>query len=626
MSIIRIKRTIILGIFCIFGVGVAQIATIETFAQEEPIDNLATNSSESISTQSAVTTSDPTLPIEELELLLKPLTKAELEVEVSAWLGLLQQKVSEVSQAELVVQRKNQELQQTKETVKALDRAQQELEKETEADRDQTSSDTEPSKIEEALEEVEQELNEAAELEAKTETDEELKSVMEDVDRDSEEQTSEDDPDDTDDTVAADIQEELKGVDAEEIDSDQAQTAKDQLETVEEKLESGVAEKKEVKKNVLIELTNLRNEQAALAERCRLVIDKLEKKGGTVDIYRKYVDAVSEIQVDISDTEGFWITATEWFNSEDGGRRWLINTEKSLAIFCGFVFLGWLLANKIYEFIHNRYLVPAVASITRKSDNPMLPVLKTTLKLSIWIIAIVLGLSSAGFEVSTILTGLGIGGFAFALAAQTTISNILGGVTILLQNKIAIGQRIEVDGIKAKVREISLRTTTLVELDYDYEIVVPNQKFINGSVSYIDSRPHYAVYETIHLHHSSSLEKLQLALNLIKEVASQNEYIKGARPSFDKLNEYSFDLKFVYWIKKWQPEEQDIFPNDLWKIYTVKSQMNLEMMRLFETNGLKLALPIKLNQVPETHRMGIFEVSENSNSQLIDANEPSLDE
>jgi small-conductance mechanosensitive channel len=108
-----------------------------------------------------------------------------------------------------------------------------------------------------------------------------------------------------------------------------------------------------------------------------------------------------------------------------------------------------------------------------------------------------------------------------------------------------------------------------------------------------------------------SSEKIELALELIKEIASKNDYIKGARPSLDKINDYSFDLKFVYWIKKWLPEEKDIFPNDLWKMYTVKSQMNLAIMREFEKNNIKLALPIKLNQTPseiQTNRKGIFDL------------------
>ena len=80
----------------------------------------------------AVTTADPTIPIEELELLLKPFTKDELDGEAQGWMSLLKTKVKELSDAEIAVKRKNRELEQTKEAVDALEDAKKALEEGTE--------------------------------------------------------------------------------------------------------------------------------------------------------------------------------------------------------------------------------------------------------------------------------------------------------------------------------------------------------------------------------------------------------------------------------------------------------------------------------------------------------------
>lgn len=154
-----------------------------------------------------------------------------------------------------------------------------------------------------------------------------------------------------------------------------------------------------------------------------------------------------------------------------------------------------------------------------------------------------------------------------------------------------------------------MRTTTLVNLDYDYQVVIPNSKFLQQVVNYIDSRPHYAIYKTLHLHPTSTFEQIPLAIDLIQKVAAENDYIKGVRPVFSDFNDYAFDIKLVFWIKKWRPEEKDVFPNDLWKISMVRSQMNLGILQQFETYDLKLALPIQLKELPQTFRHGVFSLS-----------------
>ena len=73
-----------------------------------------------------VTISDPAIPVDELELLVKPLTADELFVEADAWLGLLKAKVAEISQAEIEVKKKHKEIKQS-EVKQSIDEAKQAL-------------------------------------------------------------------------------------------------------------------------------------------------------------------------------------------------------------------------------------------------------------------------------------------------------------------------------------------------------------------------------------------------------------------------------------------------------------------------------------------------------------------
>ena len=92
------------------------------------------------------------------------------------------------------------------------------------------------------------------------------------------------------------------------------------------------------------------------------------------------------------------------------------------------------------------------------------------------------------------------------------------------------------------------------ELEYDYEIVVPNRKFLQEMVSYIDTRPYYSVYEKLYLHPQNPRENIEKALTLIQQAAADNDYIKGARPSFNDYGDYAFEIKLgashLGWFKK----------------------------------------------------------------------------
>ena len=368
-----------------------------------------------------------------------------------------------------------------------------------------------------------------------------------------------------------------------------------------EQIEEETGDLEKLKNQRVAKVIELQSDRTAIADRFKVVLDELDKKGGDSASYRTYIEASDGIVIDFKDIESFGILLVNWIKSEEGGLRLFVTLGRTLGTVIGFFLFG-LIADRLYNLIHHRVLPPLI-------EAQVLPILQTVSKITLWAVVIVLCLSNIGLEVSAILTGFGIGGLAIALAAQDTLSNILGGFTLLLQGKVTLGQRVEITGIKAKIQEIGLRTTTLIDLDYDYQVVIPNSKFLQQVVNYIDSRPHYAIYETLHLNSTTTFEQIPLAIDLIKQVATDNAYIKGARPVFSDFSDCAFDIKLVFWIKKWEQEEKDLFPNDLWKISMVRSQMNLGILQQFEAHGLKLALPIQLKELPQTHQDGVFSVS-----------------
>ncbi|MEM8604163.1 MAG: mechanosensitive ion channel domain-containing protein [Cyanobacteria bacterium P01_H01_bin.121] len=259
---------------------------------------------------------------------------------------------------------------------------------------------------------------------------------------------------------------------------------------------------------------------------------------------------------------------------------------------------GWLLS-RLYAIIHDDLLVPIAGRTKSDLDDQILPILKRTIQFAIWFLTGIIGLNNAGIDVGAVLASLGIGGVAFALASQDTISNLFGGITILLQRKVKIGDLVEFEGARATIKEIGLRTTTLQDFSYEHDIIVPNQKLIQDSICNINARSVYWTYELLHLHYQSSPEDIKKALSILRFVTVHHPQTTPGNFIFDRFGDYAFDLRFSYEIRKLNTDEQGLFISETNKIGVIRSQVNLSILKLFRKHNIRLALPVQM-RIPTT--------------------------
>ena len=143
---------------------------------------------------------------------------------------------------------------------------------------------------------------------------------------------------------------------------------------------------------------------------------------------------------------------------------------------------------------HLRCISPELYNPTNKGNGTqfwgqILPLIRTIIKLIIWSLGLLIGLKNAGFDVGAMLAGLGIGGLAFALAAQDTVSNMFGGITIFLQRPFKVDDLIMFEGKEMIVKEIGLRATRLTDESYGHTIYIPNSMFTGGIITNISAEP-----------------------------------------------------------------------------------------------------------------------------------------
>ena len=216
--------------------------------------------------------------------------------------------------------------------------------------------------------------------------------------------------------------------------------------------------------------------------------------------------------------------------------------------------------------------------------NKMMPIIKRTILVIVWLIGIVMALSNVGVNISALLGTLGIGGIAFALAAQDTVKNVFGAFTILTDKPFSIGDTIRVDSYEGTVVDVGLRSTKI--MNYDKRIITfPNYKITDTSIVNISSEPMRRVVLNLGLTYDTTSEKMKEALELLKSIPKRVENVSST-PSdivavFTEYSDSALVIMYIYFIEK----QGDILG--------VTSNMNMEILAAFNKAGLNLAFPTR---------------------------------
>ena len=216
--------------------------------------------------------------------------------------------------------------------------------------------------------------------------------------------------------------------------------------------------------------------------------------------------------------------------------------------------------------------------------NKMMPIIKRTILVIVWLIGIVMALSNVGVNISALLGTLGIGGIAFALAAQDTVKNVFGTFTILTDKPFSIGDTIRVDSYEGTVVDVGVRSTKI--MNYDKRIITfPNYKITDTSIVNISSEPMRRVVLNLGLTYDTTSEKMKEALELVKSIPKRVENV-SSNPSdivavFTEYSDSALVIMYIYFIEK----QGDILG--------VTSNMNMEILAAFNKAGLNLAFPTR---------------------------------
>jgi small-conductance mechanosensitive channel len=157
-------------------------------------------------------------------------------------------------------------------------------------------------------------------------------------------------------------------------------------------------------------------------------------------------------------------------------------------------------------------------------------------QLALWSLVVLLALENLGFNITTLLAGLGIGGVAMALAAQGILGDVFASITIALDKPFAIGDFITIDDIMGTVEHVGLKTTRLRSLSGE-QIVLANTDLLKGRVHNFKRLSERRVEFTLGVAQDTPAPKLALIPAIIREAIGAQPKTRFDRAHFKKYGD-----------------------------------------------------------------------------------------
>ena len=219
-----------------------------------------------------------------------------------------------------------------------------------------------------------------------------------------------------------------------------------------------------------------------------------------------------------------------------------------------------------------------------KMDDMMVPILRKSLRVTVVVLVMVqIAQILSDKPITSIIAGLGIGGLALALAAQDSVKNFFGSVVLFIDKPFEVGDRVVIDGHDGPVEEVGLRSTKIRTLD-GHLVTVPNGELANKTIQNIGKRPNIKRTANITITYDTPPEKIDRAVNILKELLENHEGMHADFPPrvfFNELNADSLNIMVMYWYH----------PPNYWDYMVFTEKFNKEVFRRFNEEGIDFAFP-----------------------------------
>jgi len=285
----------------------------------------------------------------------------------------------------------------------------------------------------------------------------------------------------------------------------------------------------------------------------------------------------------------------------------------TVAIIAHYIFVGYIGTSLLYRIYYRRLVLVFLAfdfywiltritraiasrigsSLTKRgmlAERSIVSLIRRFTQVFIFLLVTLMVLSNLGVDVSTALAGIGIGSLALGLGAQKTFENLFGGVSILFDKVIQIGDTCRINNQTGVVEDIGLRSTRLRTGERTL-LSIPNGIMASAVVENLRFRDKFLCQQTIRLRYDLSPDHVRYVLGQIQNLLIEDPKVEdsSARVRFLRFAEYALEVELYCYIL--EPE--------FTAYLATQEQLFLKIMDTIEKSGAVVALPTQTTFVTQ---------------------------
>ncbi|MBL8859236.1 MAG: mechanosensitive ion channel family protein [Planctomycetes bacterium] len=212
----------------------------------------------------------------------------------------------------------------------------------------------------------------------------------------------------------------------------------------------------------------------------------------------------------------------------------------------------------------------------------LVPVGARAIKVTVFLLTVLATLDTFGFDVTALIAGLGVGGLAVALAAQKTVENVFGGVSVLIDQPVRPGDFCKFGDKSGTVEDIGLRSTRIRTLDRTV-VSVPNSEFSNIQIENLAPRDRIRLITTLGLRYETTPDQLRHVIAGLRRILLSHPKVlpEPLRVRFVGFGAYSLDIEMFAYVNT----------QDINEFHAVREDVFLRVMDVVAQSGSGFAFP-----------------------------------
>lgn len=201
-------------------------------------------------------------------------------------------------------------------------------------------------------------------------------------------------------------------------------------------------------------------------------------------------------------------------------------------------------------------------------------------KVMVWITGVLLLVDNLGYDITTIITGLGIGGIAIALAAQNILSDLFSYFVIFFDKPFEIGDAIAVNDVAGNVEHIGIKTSHIRSVTGE-QLIMPNAELVKSTIKNYKRLDRRGVVFKFNVQYDTPVEKLNEIPNLLQQIVQNNTNATLDRCHLIGFGDYGLTFETLYFISS----------SDYKTYMNIQQKILLDIMQFFKEKEIGFAFP-----------------------------------